>query len=70
MITDFPNRQLQVFDWLGNPVYHAQLDKPSLGTFFVDERTGKMYAIDGYPENEDDMIVSYQLPVLIDAKGK
>jgi hypothetical protein len=36
----------------------------------IAQKTGKMYAIDGYPENEDDMIVSYQLPVLIDAKGK
>ncbi|WP_323757605.1 BF3164 family lipoprotein [Roseivirga sp.] len=70
LTTNYPNIQLQVFDWKGNPVYHAQLDKPSLGTFFVDEKTRKMYVIDGYPENEDDMIVSYTLPNLIYEKNK
>jgi hypothetical protein len=64
LTSDYPNRQLRVFDWEGNPVYHAQLDKPNLGSFFVDEKTWKLYAVDGSPENEDDMIVSYQLPVL------
>ncbi|KYG80519.1 TolB-like protein [Roseivirga ehrenbergii] len=70
LTSNYPNKELLVFDWEGNPVYHAQLDKPSLGSFFVDEKTWKLYAIDGYPENEDDMIISYSLPNLLGEKRK
>ncbi|WP_421978326.1 BF3164 family lipoprotein [Roseivirga seohaensis] len=70
LISNYPNIQLHVFDWQGNAVYQAEFDKPSLGSFFVDEKTWKLYAIDGYPENEDDMIISYSLPNLLIEKGK
>ena len=70
LISDYPNIQLHVFDWEGNPIYRAEFDKPSLGSFFVDEKTWKLYAIDGYPENEDDMIISYNLPNLLNEKNK
>lgn len=70
LTSNYPNQELLVFDWNGNPIYHAQLDRFNLGSFFVDEKTWKLYAIDRSPENEDDMIISYSLPNLLIEKGK
>ena len=63
-ISEFPNLQLKVFDWEGYPVLKVQVDKHNLGSFFVDEKTWTLYAIDHDPEKEDEVIVSYQLPNL------
>lgn len=62
----FPNLQLRVFDWKGNPIYKAQLDRWSLDSFFVDEHSWKMYAIDYERENEDELIISYDLRQMTD----
>lgn len=65
-----PKLQLHVFDWNGTPIYRGQLDKWALGSFFVDEKSWKLYAINNQPENEDDMIISYSLAKLGNEKGK
>lgn len=53
--------QLRVFDWEGNPVYRAVLDSINLFSFFIDEVSWKMYAINYDRENENEFIMSYDL---------
>lgn len=62
--------ELHVFDWDGNPIYKGQLDMHSLGSFFVDEKTRKLYAINYQPEDDDDMIVSFTLSKFVNEKRK
>ncbi|NVK86254.1 MAG: hypothetical protein HWE21_18145 [Cytophagia bacterium] len=62
--SDYPNRTLHIFNWAGEPILKVQLDKHNLGSFFVDENSWMLYAIDHDPVNEDEVIVSYQLPNL------
>ncbi len=59
------NLQLHVYDWNATPIYRAELDKWALGSFFVDEQTWQLYATDSDPVSEDEIIVSYQLPKLL-----
>lgn len=59
-----PKEQLHVFDWKGIPVFKGELDKWALGSFFVDEKTWTLYAINNEQEDEEDMIILYSLPKL------
>ncbi|MFY0594263.1 BF3164 family lipoprotein [Roseivirga sp.] len=68
--SEYPNLQLHVFDWKGNPIYKAHLDKWTLPSFFIDEKSWKLYAIDGMPEEEEEVIISYDLPNLLDEKNQ
>ena len=63
-ISSFPNLELHVYDWKGNPVYKAELDKWALNSFFIDEDSWRLFAVDSDPEEEDQVIISYQLPNL------
>lgn len=63
-VSTLPNLELHVFDWNGNAILKGKLDRHNLGSFFVDEKTWNLYAIDHDPEKEDEVIVSYQLPNL------
>ncbi|OEK04161.1 hypothetical protein BFP71_11790 [Roseivirga misakiensis] len=56
-----PMYELRVFDWSGKAIYKATLDKRRLGRFFVDENTWTMYVINNGREQEEDLIISYQL---------